>query len=179
MEEQNVHIFQFENQVVTLKYEGFTEDIDVDEICRIDYSNIYGEVVTVSALLNRVGIIRSEAESIVKEKELEKNIYEAELKRRERRSAVAASQKLTENGLDEIAMLDEGLQILKKNVIKAQKDFSFIDSLYWAISSKDKKLNNIMKEVTPLEFEQGIIEGRLNGFIVKKFDKRYGVNDSK
>ena len=85
------------------------------------------------------------------------------------------SRKITEGGLEEIVMLDEGLQIMKKNVIKAQKDFSFIDSLYWALSSKDKKLNNLIKEITPEEFEDRLIEGKVNGFIIKKFDKKYPV----
>jgi len=64
---------------------------------------------------------------------------------------------------------------MKKNVIKAQKDFSFIESLYWALSSKDKKLNNLIKEITPEEFEDRLIEGKVNGFIIKKFDKKYPV----
>lgn len=175
MSEKGVHIFQFDKQIVTLKYEGFEDEIDVDEICKIDYSNIYGEVVTCTALMNRIGIIRAEAESILKEKELLAKIEEARIKKDERRKAVSDSRKITEGGLEEIVMLDEGLQIMKKNVIKAQKDFSFIESLYWALSSKDKKLNNLIKEVTPEEFEDRLIEGKVNGFIIKKFDKKYPV----
>jgi len=175
MAEKGVHIFQFDKQIVTLKYEGFEDEIDVDEICKIDYSNIYGEVVTCTALMNRVGIIRAEAESILKEKELLAKIEEARIKKDERRKAVSDSRKITEGGLEEMVMLDEGLQIMKKNVIKAQKDFSFIESLYWALSSKDKKLNNLIKEITPEEFEDRLIEGKVNGFIIKKFDKKYPV----
>ena len=175
MAEKGIHIFQFDKQIVTLKYEGFEDEIDVDEICKIDYSNIYGEVVTCTALMNRIGIIRAEAESILKEKELLAKIEEARIKKDERRKAVSDSRKITEGGLEEMVMLDEGLQIMKKNVIKAQKDFSFIESLYWALSSKDKKLNNLIKEVTPEEFEDRLIEGKVNGFIIKKFDKKYPV----
>lgn len=175
MSEKGVHIFQFDKQIVTLKYEGFEDEIDVDEICKIDYSNIYGEVVTCTALMNRIGIIRAEAESILKEKELLAKIEEARIKKDERRKAVSDSRKITEGGLEEMVMLDEGLQIMKKNVIKAQKDFSFIESLYWALSSKDKKLNNLIKEITPEEFEDRLIEGKVNGFIIKKFDKKYPV----
>jgi hypothetical protein len=175
MAEKGVHIFQFDRQIVTLKYEGFEDEIDVDEICKIDYSNIYGEVVTCTALMNRIGIIRAEAESILKEKELLAKIEEARIKKDERRKAVSDSRKITEGGLEEIVMLDEGLQIMKKNVIKAQKDFSFIDSLFWAIGSKDKKLNNLIKAVTPEEFEDRLIEGKVNGFMIKKFDKKYKV----
>lgn len=175
MAERGVHIFQFDKQIVTLKYEGFEDEIDVDEICKIDYSNIYGEVVTCTALMNRIGIIRAEAESILKEKELLAKIEEARIKKDERRKAVSDSRKITEGGLEEVVMLDEGLQIMKKNVIKAQKDFSFIESLYWALSSKDKKLNNLIKEVTPEEFEDRLIEGKVNGFMIKKFNKKYPV----
>jgi len=105
MAEKGVHIFQFDKQIVTLKYEGFEDEIDVDEICKIDYSNIYGEVVTCTALMNRVGIIRAEAESILKEKELLAKIEEARIKKDERRKAVSDSRKITEGGLEEMVML--------------------------------------------------------------------------
>ena len=43
-----------------------------------------------------------------------------------------------------------------------------IDSLYWAIQSKDKKLTNLVPKVTPKEFYDELIEGTVNSFIIKK-----------
>ena len=34
---------------------------------------------------------------------------------------------------------------------------------------------NVIKEVTPEEFEDRLIEGKVNGFMIKKFDKKYQV----
>ena len=53
-----------ENPVVLLS-EPFNSDIDVDALTRIDYTNLIGEMVTISALMNKVGNLRAEAEKIM------------------------------------------------------------------------------------------------------------------
>ena len=176
----NVSIF-FGDKVVVLKFEGFKDEIDVDDLTSIDYSNLYGEIVTVSALLNKVGILRSEAESAVSLKQLDCDIYSAELGKRYRREANVnggkftlkegdnlISTKLTEDSLNQSILLDPIFQAKKNSLIEAKKNFGFIDSLYWALQSKDKKLSLITKPVTPEEFVNEIIEGEINGMFIKK-----------
>ena len=57
---------------------------------------------------------------------------------------------------------------MKKQVIAAKRDLDFIDSLYWAIQSKDKKLSVLTKGVTPEELYNEIIEGTINNIVIKK-----------
>lgn len=58
----------------------YDDDINIDELTSINYSNLYGEAATVSALLNKVGMWKSEAESYYQTKVLERSMFEASLK---------------------------------------------------------------------------------------------------
>lgn len=84
----------FANVPVELETNGFDGRIDIDRLTSINYENLFGEAVTVSALLNKVGILRAEAEKAVAEKKLEKDIYEADRKSfivgRHRRTVVSS-----------------------------------------------------------------------------------------
>ena len=70
---------------LVLKYEKFEETIDVDDLTRIHYENLFGEVVSVSALLNRVGILKAEAEAYYERKNSKLTFMKANLRKRWRR----------------------------------------------------------------------------------------------
>jgi len=184
----NVTIF-FGNQTVVLQFEGFKDEVNVDELTSIDYSNLYGEIVTVSALLNKIGLLRAEAESAVSLKQLECDVYSADLGKRYRREANVnggkftipdgehlVSIKLTEDSINQAIILDPIYQAKKNSLIESKKNFGFIDSLYWAIQSKDKKLSLITRPVTPEEFVNEIIEGEINGMFIKKLKDNWTQN---
>jgi len=170
-------IIHIDDNPLELIMADFDSEINVDEITSIDYSNLFGEAVTISTLLNRIGILKARAEAIYAEKKLEFDIYEATQRKRLRREAAMNSNyfkiedqqiKLTENSLEEAIIIDAGWQVNKKNVIKAQETLNKVDSLYWAVQSKDRKLSTIMKPVTPEEFFDEIVEGKVNGILIKK-----------
>ena len=168
MDKENFVVLHLGNQVVTIKFGKFEDEIDADDLCRIDYGNLYGEALTVSALINRIGILRAESEFILNSKKLEYDVREAQLRKDERRKANSDGTKITEKALEDIVLLDEGLIVMRNNVAKAEKDFKIMEALYYAILSKDKKLNNILKPLTPQELGNEIIEGKVNGLIISK-----------
>lgn len=153
---------------VTLKFKDFDDEVDVDQLTSIDPSNLYGEAVTVPALLNHVGILKAEAEKIYSLKKMELEVFEADLRQRVRKEAVATAEKLTESGLNEKIETDGGYQIKKKNVVTAKYNLDITDSLFWSISAKDKKLNNLIKGVTPAELYEELQEGVINNILIKK-----------
>lgn len=170
-------LVHFGNVPVTLFTNGFAGNVDIDRLTSIDYTNLYGEAVTVSALLNKVGMLRAEAEKSVAEKRLEKEVYDADLRRGFRREANrnggkftidGEEIKLSEKALDEVVLLDDDYQKLALEHIEAQKDFGFLDSLQWSIQDKSKKLNNLLKPVSPNEFLQELVEGKVNSFNITK-----------
>ena len=170
-------LVHFNDVPVTLQTNGFEDTVDIDKLTSIDYSNLYGEAVTVSALLNKVGLLRAEAERAVSEKKLEKEVYEADMKKGWRREANRNGGKFTiedeeiklsEKALDEALLLDEDYQKLCLEYIEAQKNFSVLDALQWSVQDKSKKLNNLLKPVTPQEFLSELVEGKVNSFLIAR-----------
>lgn len=170
-------LVHFNDVPVTLVTNGFEDTVDIDSLTSIDYSNLYGEAVTVSALLNKVGLLRAEAERAVSEKKLEKEVYEADMKKGWRREAnrnggkftiEEEEIKLSEKALDEALLLDEDYQKLCLEYIEAQKNFSVLDALQWSVQDKSKKLNNLLKPVTPQEFLSELVEGKVNSFLIAR-----------
>ena len=163
---------------VVLKYNGFNEEVNVDELTAIEYSNLYGEAVTISALISKLGLMRAEAEKYQSECKLDLDIYEAKTKKEYRKDAVENAGKitlpegtmikLTEAALDEIIKSDLKWQLIKKKLIESKRQYDYIDSLFWSASSKDKKLNNIVKAVTPEELYDELIEGVINSIAIQK-----------
>lgn len=158
---------------ITLEFKSFDDEVDVDELLKIDYSNIYGEATTISALQNQIGLLRAEIEQNYNKTKFECEIYEAERRKEIRSEFSKKDLKLTEKQLDEEIILDKPFQIKKKSVFNAKKNFDFVDSLFWACSSKSKKLDNLVKGVTPEELANEIIECTINNIIIRK-PKRLG-----
>lgn len=180
-------VITIDGKSVILNMADFEEEIQVDDLTRINYENIYGDAVTVSAVLNRFGIVQAEAEEKLSESKLSLEIFESSLRKQWRRDAIenggkfkiekdGEQIKLTENSLDEAVILSGAWRIKKKNVIKAQSDLSKISAIYWGIQSKDKKLNNLLAGVTEKELWSELIEGKINGLIIKKMK---GITEKK
>lgn len=165
-----------ENDIVLIS-KDIIDELDMDQITSIDHSNLYGEIVTCSVLLNKIGLLKAEVEAQYNYDKMNCEIYESKLRESLRRESILnggkvqtsnGSIKLTESSLDELILLDLDFQKKKRNTIESKKNLDMIDSLYWAIQSKDKKLTNLVPKVTPKEFYDELIEGTVNSFIIKK-----------
>jgi len=135
-----VHIGE---KVITLIFEDFDENINVDELTKIDYSNLYGEAVTISALLNKIGILKADVEEALEKSKIYLSVYEATCRKNFRREAAENAGKckikdpmtekddwikLTEKSIEDFVLLDKGWQVKKKNVAKRKKDLEYVDS---------------------------------------------------
>jgi len=155
-------------KVVTLSFTAFDTDSDLDDITSIHYENLAGEMVTISTLLNKVGILKADIENLKAEATMDLSVFEAELRRKYKASATASGTKLTVQGLEDKVLEDSGWKAKKKDLIRIERDCAYIDSLYWSIQSKDKKLSVLIKGITPTEFESGIADGVINQIVIKK-----------
>lgn len=169
-------IIPFDNKKVILTYEAFDTDIDMDEITKIDYSNLFGEMVTVSNLMNKIGLLKADVEAVVKDHDMQLSILKAEKMEAYRKSLTrevpyvrGTGSKTVEAGSTEVenhVLMDKAYKIKWIENIKIHKNKEYIESLYWSIKSKDDKLNALMKGVTPVEFANGIIEGKVNTIMI-------------
>ena len=168
---------KLEDKTLILSFDPFDTDIDMDDVTSIHYENIYGDMVTISTLLNKVGLMKADIESILKDHDLELSIYKADLYEMYRKKLTRSEnyvrkdgRKIIEPGNTEIensVLKDKGYQLKYKENIRLRKNLSYIESFYWSLKSKDDKLSAMMKGVVPEEFQLGIIEGEINTIMIK------------
>ena len=63
-------IIEEEDKTIVLISSDEDEEINLEEVTTINYSNLYGEAVTISALLNKVGMWKADYERKAKEAKL-------------------------------------------------------------------------------------------------------------
>ena len=165
----------FQDKVISLHFTSFEAHIDVDQLTKIDYSNLYAELITVSSLMNRVGMWKAEADNALGEARLQRNIKMAQLGEHYRKilKDKPGVSRVTKDMVDNAITLDISYQDSQKIRLRKGKEAGYLDSLYWAIKSKEGKLNRIGEKMnlSPEEFEKHIVEGTWNGILIKAAEK--------
>ena len=115
-----------------LVFDEFNEEVDIDSLLKIDYSNLIGEIITFPVIVNRFGKLLADMEAQVSEKKLNVDIFEAKVK--ERLRVEITNQKggkaATVDELNSAIMLDKGFQAMKKSFIETQKNRDYIQSVF-------------------------------------------------
>jgi len=163
------------DKIITLKQQEIDSDIDMDTITQIQYNNLYGEIVTVSALLNKIGILKADVDNQYEEYKLDCQIFESgERKKYISGKMVSGEKKPTEGQCEDYLNTHQDVIAKRKRLLTFKKGCDYINSIYWSVKSKDDKLSVLMKGVTPSEFSSNIVEGVVNGFFIKKFKNILG-----
>ncbi len=175
----------FSDKIVILRIDEFDGDLDTDGLLKIDYSNILGEALTFPVLMNRIGMLRAQADNEMKEAKLSMDICWATLSESYRKdksrigTITGGIKKLHKPSKDEVenaVTTDDTYQAKQRSYFRSEKNYNYIDSLYWAAKSKDKKLDVISRSIVPEEFEKEIIEGVINGITIKSTEKVFKIN---
>jgi hypothetical protein len=167
------------DKMVTLRFSAVDLDIDVDDLVRIDSSNPVGEMLTVSTLLNKCGIMRAQAEYEMKMAELKCNTAEAEFEPEITRGLIkftgeGEKRKAKYPTIPQVASAlkrDKRLIKLKEIQIAKERDYAYLDNLYWAVKSKDAKVSSFFHKVVPEGHDSEIVDGTLNGIRIKSKKK--------
>tara|TARA_R100000734_G_C3314476_1_gene106081 strand:- start:271 stop:801 length:531 start_codon:yes stop_codon:yes gene_type:complete len=164
----NIHL---KEKIVTLLLEEFDSDVDVDELVKIHYDNMLGELLTVSSLMNKVGWLKADAHDSVREAKLQLEIHTANIKEKYRKEAVKIvnekSKAPTKDEVDNSVYNDKRYLELRHSVLRLEKEYEYIDAFYWGVKSKDQKLNRIADQLKPEEYRESIVEGSVNGVMIK------------
>lgn len=171
----------FKDKIINLHFEEFESDIDVDQLTSIDWTNLYAEIITIPALMNRVGLWKAEAENEYASQKMSFEIYKAQtahLLRKTPKTVISASggdsKKPKSNPeVEEEVLMDQGVQLRQRKLLRLQKEAAYMDALYWAVKSKEMKLNRISDNMgfAPEDFEKQLVEGKYNGILVRVKDK--------
>lgn len=170
MKQESIKIHTSKN-IITLNYDSWDTDINIDDLCRIQYDNIFGEMITAPALLNKVGLLKVEVEEEVKLEKLDLKTFEASKRSTHAKLLTQYGSKATDAAVT--AAVDEDPEVIakRKKLIQKEKEAGYIEAMYWAVRDKCEKLNHILKPVTPEEFQDSILEGTINTLIIRKFKK--------
>lgn len=166
-------IIQIGGITYKLIFDNFDEDVDIDSLLKIDYSNLIGELVTFPVILNRFGILLAEAESQVAETKLNMDVYEAKTKERLRIELAEQNngKAPTVEALNNAVVSNKAYQAMKRKYIEVVKTRDYINSIFWAVKDKSEKLNKLSLSIQPGDLSDSVIEGRVNNVLVKKTKK--------
>lgn len=163
----------FLGKSVQMTFAGFDTELNVEEYTTIDYGNIYGELITIATLINRVGIWKADAEYKFDMAKLEVGRYSAERAENLRSTLttrVGDKAKFPSNDMvNQAVEQDVGVINLKKKMYRLKKFHQILDAFYWGVQNKSSKLNAITvgMSLTPTDFEKNIVEGKVNGYYIK------------
>lgn len=154
----------------TLRFDEFEDDVDIDSLLRIDYSNLLGEMITYPTIVAKFGNMLAEAESQVNEKKLNLDVLEAKLKEeyRIRRLEENGGKNPTIDSLNAAVLLDKRYQAFKKSYISAMKTRDYMLTTYLSAKDKSEKINRVFYQARPGDIPDQVIEGRVNNTIIKK-----------
>lgn len=169
---------------LVLEHDDLDSSINVDDLTKIDTSNIFGEAVTISAAVNRIGLLKAEVESSMAEAKLEIKIFQGNFISKLRKQASETGGyykirvdnedvkiKLTEKSLETSYETDPEWIKLQQKYIRAERNMNALGSLYWAAQDKARKLNGLVSGTTPADFVNELVEGKINGILISKNKK--------
>jgi len=184
--EDNIKVISFGDKTIKLKLVDFEDTIVVEDILRIDYANIMGEVLTFSAVLNRLGLLLADVEDALRRKNFLLETSNDELKKIKGK-AYSKAQSILNDGAtksptvsaiekklmedDTVLAKEESILSIRKHLLDVQRDRDYINSLYWSAKDKSEKLNKITDKIRPEEFSNEILEGTINGVMIKVREK--------
>lgn len=156
-------------QFYTLSYQEFEDEVDIDELLKIDYSNLIGEMVTFPIIVNRIGILLADAESKLSETKLNRDVMEAKVKERIRKELFEQNGKQpTIDKVNDVLAQDAGYQAVYRKYIDAQKTRDYISSLFWAAKDKSSKLDKLSLTIQSGDVDDKLLEQTVNRVTIKK-----------
>jgi len=168
-----VKILNIGGQDYKLVFDEFEDDVEIDYLLKIDYSNLLGEIITFPIIVNRFGKLLADMEAAVSEKKLNVEIFEAKLKERLRASITAQNggKNATVEQLNTAVALDKGFQAVRKSLIETQKNRDYIQSVFWSAKDKSGKLDKLSMNVNFGDLSDSVIQGKVNNIALKKTKK--------
>lgn len=165
--DQEKIVIELKTKMVVLNVLPFDTDINVDDILRIDYSNLIGEILTFPVILNRIMNLKAEMQEIVNQSESDLKAFEAELSEKKRNLLAQHGGKTTIAEVENAVRQDKSMIEKKRQHFARIKNLDYLDALYWSAQSKSKLLEKISDKIRPSEFEGELMEDTINGIMIK------------
>lgn len=166
-------IINIGEQTYKLIYDEFEDGIDIDNLLKIDYSNLIGEIITFPIIVNKFGLLLADAESKVAETKLNIDVYESKAKERLRLRLQEENggKNPTVDALNSAVIQDKGYQAMRRKLIEVQKVRDYVNSAFWAAKDKSDKISVLLKN-SDITLDNAEIGNKINGVLIKKMKKQ-------
>lgn len=180
MEKEKIVIPIGRNRNVVLVLPEFDMDMDTEQLTQIQQHNLMGEILTSSALLNKVGNWVAEMENQVAAVELDLKIWQAnqekdakgKLSYEEDDGKGKGGKKKVKPTIPEVEAYITSLPAYRDkhlHLLTMKKDMQILRNFFWSVKSKDDKLVKLSEKIRPEEFEGEIVEERINSIMIRCF----------
>lgn len=173
---EEIIIIELPKKIVRLHLTPFDTDVNVEELLEVQHHNLYGELITISRLWNKIGNLRAEMNELLSETKLDFDIFYAQ-KQEEVRKELTFTRPPDTKGMQKVEKPTIGevesaiirtpeYKIKKRQVFTVQKNFEYIDSLHEAVKNKSFVIMKMSDKLKPDDFEKEIVEGSVNGVMI-------------
>lgn len=153
-------------KIIQLILTPFDTDVDIEDLLRVQEHNIYGELITISRLMNKVGNLKAEMDEILSTAKLDFDIFYAQMQEKKKNELMAVG-KATVADIESAIIRTPEYKVKKLHIFKVQKNLDYIASLVESVKNKSFIVMKISDKLKPEEFEKEIVEGSVNGVMVK------------
>lgn len=163
-------VIELKTKMAVLILQPFDGDIDTEHLLQIDYFNLLGEILTFPVIYNRIAVMKAEMANILAHAKIDLEIFEANLykeKKTKLEALTTSSRGPSIKDVETEIAIDPRYKVKKGALADLQRNFDYLDALYWAAQSKDTKLRTLSERIKPEEFEKDILEGSINGVMIK------------
>lgn len=164
--------FTMGDNVIQFKLDDFEDNMDLDKLLKIDYSNLLAELITFPVVVNRFGLLAAEMDGILQEEKLNLSIYEAKAKERIRNEFGSDPDKkrYTVGEVDDALLMDKIWQKKKQKFNRVTKEKEFMYSIYQSAKDKSHKLDKLSMSLKFGDMDEQILQSQLNKvyFNIKK-----------
>ena len=170
-------VIEVNGKTFALHLQDFDTDIDVEDILKIHYENIMGEILTFPVLFNRIGNLKAEYEHIVKMAEMDFEIWTSSEESKQRKNLSFAEDrgksgvKIIQPSIPEVQSAVKALAVYRikySELLNLRKNMQNIESIYWSAKSKGNMLENLSSKLRPEDFDRELMEDTVNGVLIKQ-----------
>lgn len=157
----------FNGKTYIIRVGKLTEEIDIDELLKIHYDNIIGELITFPLVINKIGLLKNDIQEELKNAEFDLKVFYAQKYEEVQKSFIGSEKKATDKAIESTIYRDSNYIAKQKLVFKYEKLFNYFDTIFWQMKNKSDKLDTLSTKIVPSEFENEILAGSINGVLIK------------
>jgi hypothetical protein len=149
---------------IVFKLKEFDNEVEVEDLLKIDYSCIFAEISTFPVLLNRMGILLADCEQALRLSEINLKVFEKKSRNRFRVGFEESGKKWVKDMIDDEVEKDPTYIAKLTKHYTVQKERDYVNSVFWAMKNKSELLVKLSLTIKQGDMESFLIENEFRNF---------------